>query len=81
MQGKKKSISMIWQVTILFMIGVIIVSVLSSFALFFLAQDNVKTSFMSRGRAVAMGLDSYVSEYPAKEWLYRYWYTHYDTLD
>lgn len=79
--GGKKKISLLLQIAILFVIGVILVNILFSVELNHFTSRVVMSNQRARAEAAAKTLDGYFDRYPANNWLLRYWYEHYDELD
>lgn len=80
MVGKKK-ISLLLQIAILFVIGVILVNILFSWELNHFTSSVVMSNQIDRAEAAAKTITGYFDRYPARDWLLRYWYEHYDELD
>ena len=78
---KKKKVSLLFQVAMLFIIGVIVIGTLSTFALYIFSTRYVMERLESSGNSTADDLKGFIYDYPTHEWLLRYWYEHYDELD
>lgn len=78
---KKKKISMLLQIAILFVIGVILVETLLSREMEAFAYADVMSDQRARAETAAEELSGYIDRFPAHDWLLQYWYDHYDTLD
>ena len=78
---KKKKISLLVQIALLFIVGVILIGMLSAVALYSYSTRYVRDRLETLGNSTAEDLKGYVLHYPAHEWLLRYWYEHYDELD
>ena len=80
MRGKKK-ISLLLQIAILFVIGVILVNLLFSWELNHFSIGVVMSNQRAGAEAAAKTLNGYLYHFPSRDWLFRYWYEHYDELD
>ena len=78
---KKKKISMLIQIAILFVIGVIVFEVLLTSALKAFAFADVMSTHRDRAEAAAEDLEGFLDRFPAHDWLLHYWYEHYDDLE
>lgn len=78
---KKGKVSLLFQVAMLFVIGVILIGALSIVALYGFSTKYVMERLETSGKSTAEDLMGYIYEYPAHEWLLRYWYEHYDEMD
>ena len=81
MKQEKSRISIIIEVAILFLIGILTTGILTYFSETRLADDSVKNQTEIHAAEIANDVKSAVMEYPACEWLIRYWYAHPDTMD
>jgi sigma-B regulation protein RsbU (phosphoserine phosphatase) len=79
-QGKRKG-SIILQVAALFLIGVLITGALTYISENRLSYNSVKRQTESHCAEIADQAKRAVLEYPASEWLIRYWYEHPDELE
>lgn len=80
MQNKKK-ISLLLQIAILFIVGVILIGALSAYALYGFTTRYVRERLETQGKQLSEELGSYLMQYPSYEWLCRYWYAHYAEMD
>ena len=80
-KGKKKHISLVYQIILLFVVGVILIGLLTSRVLYGAAYVAVNKELEARAKATAGDLKDYIEQYPAHEWLLSYWYENYDKLD
>ena len=78
---KKKKVSLLFQVAMLFIIGVILIGTLSTFALYIFSTRYVMERLETSGQSTAEDLKGYIYDYPAHDWLLRYWYEHYDEMN
>ena len=78
---KKKKVSLLFQVAMLFIIGVILIGTLSTFALYVFSTKYVMERLETSGQSTAEDLKGYIYDYPAHDWLLRYWYEHYDEMN
>lgn len=65
----------------LFIVGVILVGVISAVALFGFSTRFVRERLETLGNSTARDLRGYVLHFPAHEWLLRYWHEHYSELE
>ena len=79
--SQKKTISLIPQVGILFAISVLVIGLITFFTQYAHSDANVKQQTETLAAEVAEEVRLAVTEYPAHEWLLRYWYEHADELD
>ncbi len=79
--GKKKKISMLLLIAILFVIGTIVVSVLSSMMTYAFAYAYARTDQTFHANCAAEELSGYIDSFPAHDWLLEYWYEHCDGMD
>ena len=77
----KRSGSIILQVAVLFLAGILAVGTITYFASRFLSYGNVKEQTENNASHIAQEVYAAITEYPAYEWLAAYWYTHADELD
>ncbi|MBQ3292043.1 MAG: hypothetical protein IJH43_06685 [Mogibacterium sp.] len=73
--------NMVDQTILIFAISVILISAVSSAALYAVASYTVTHEISSHAEAAAGSLEDYIEQYPAHEWLLQYWYDHYTDLD
>lgn len=78
---KKKKISMLLQIAILFVIGLLVISVFLSTLLESYAFADIMSTHRDRAEAVAEDLEGFINSFPAHDWLLHYWYEHYDELE
>ena len=81
MIGRRRSGSIILQVAALFLAGILVTGMLTYFTEQSLASQYVTRQTEENASEVADEVMRSVMEYPAWEWLIRYWYTHADTMD
>ena len=80
-EKKKFHIGILLQTTLLFVVGVIVISLLTYKVLIAASFFGVNRNMEENAAATAGDLKDYVEQYPAHEWLLRYWYENYDKLD
>lgn len=80
MENKKK-VSVLFQIAILFVVGVILIGALSIFALYIFSTRYVMERLETSGYSTAEDLKGFIYDFPAHDWLLRYWYEHYDEMD
>lgn len=80
-QPKKRTSSIILQVALLFLAGILITGMMTYFTEHELSSQYVTRQTEEDAAEVADEVMRSVQEYPAYEWLIRYWYTHADELD
>ena len=82
-QSRKKSrkLSVLTQVAIFFVLGIITVGIITFVAQSAMAVDSVMNQTENYGSSVAQEVISAVKEYPSYEWLIKYWRTHSDEMD
>ena len=78
---KKKKVSLLFQTAILFIAGVILVVALSALAMYRFSTRYVRERLETQGHSTAQDLKGFIFDFPAHDWLLRYWYEHYDELD
>lgn len=76
---KKKGI--ILQVAVLFLIGIVMIAVLTYWSESFLSDANVKGRMEDKAADTANEIMEAIREYPAYEWLLSYWYENYESMD
>ena len=81
--AKKRNlrISLVWQVALFFVIGVILTACLANITLRRIALNNVKREKESLSAGVLRDVSASIQMYPAYEWLISYWTEHFDELD
>ena len=82
-QGKMKSRknSIIFQVAVLFVIGTLLTSIMTYKAEQRISKGNVRKQTEIHAQEIAEEVRRSIMEYPAHEWLIRYWYEHADEMD
>ncbi|MBO7525876.1 MAG: SpoIIE family protein phosphatase, partial [Clostridia bacterium] len=80
-KGKKKRISIVFEVAALFLIGVIMTGLLTYVCENSLYSDSVVKQTESRAEEIANETKAAVTEYAAYDWLINYWYINYEDLD
>ena len=78
---EKKSISIIWQIALLFIIGILASGVLTFLSQHATSEEGVKSEREKMAAEVTDAVKTAVTEYPAHEWLLKYWYKNHDQLD
>ena len=78
---KTKKISIIWQVAAFFLIGIVVTGILTYVSETGLSYNTVKKQSELRAEEITEQARRAVMEYPAYEWLIRYWYAHPDTME
>ena len=81
MIGRRRNGSIILQVAALFLAGILVTGMLTYFTEQSLASQYVTRQTEEDASEVADEVMRSVMEYPAWEWLIRYWYAHADTMD
>ena len=81
MRARKWSGSIIIQVAALFLAGILITGMMTYFTEQSLSSQYVLEQTEQDAAEVADEVMRSVKEYPAWEWLIRYWYTHADTME
>ena len=81
MQKEQRRNSLILQVAVLFTISVLLTGFLTYFSQSVLTDASVKKQTEGLASEIADEVKLAVTEYPAYEWLLRYWYEHSDELD
>ena len=81
MIGRRRNGSIILQVAALFLAGILVTGMMTYFTEQSLASQYVTRQTEEDASEVADEVMRSVMEYPAWEWLIRYWYTHADTMD
>lgn len=78
---KKKRISMLLQIAILFAIGAVTIGVLLSNEVRNVSYNLFMQKQKENAESSAEDLAGYLESFPAHDWLIRYWYEHYNELD
>ena len=78
---EKKRGSIIIQVIVLFVLCVMLTGLLTYVTEYYRAGQMVSDQIESRAEQTAKEVILSVHEYPAHEWLLRYWYSHWDDMD
>ena len=78
---KKKPFSIIWQVAILFVLATLLVGSITYFSQHAYFNKYIKDQTAGRAASITKEVDLAVKQYPAYEWLLKYWYEHADELD
>ena len=78
---KKKSNSIIIEVAILFLIGIVMTGFLMFSTETTQNNENVRKQTEDNAAGIADQVKAAVREFPAYQWLIRYWYEHADTMD
>ena len=81
MQKKHFRIGIIPQIAILFLLGITAIGVITYFSQRELACRNVRKQTLRSAENTAQAVSRSVREYPAHQWLIRYWFEHWDALD
>ena len=79
--GEKKRIGIIWQISLLFIIGIAASGILTFLSQRASSEAGVKKEKEKLAAEIADEVKTSVTEYPAYEWLLKYWYEHYEELD
>ena len=77
----KRKISIITQISILALAGLILVGAATFVSQLSVSKEATTDSIKSRAANIAAETAATVMEYPAHDWLIRYWYEHADELD
>ena len=77
----KRKISIITQISILAIAGLILVGAATFFSQLNVSKKATTDNIKSRAANIAAETAATVMEYPAHDWLIRYWYEHADELD
>ena len=78
---KQKKHSIILQVAALFLIGAIITGMMAFVSETRLSDESVKKQMEIHAAMIAEEMKQAIAEFPAQEWLVRYWYTHSREMD
>lgn len=78
---KRKKIGILTQVAILFAISILASGIFTYYTQHMVSVTNVKKQTEMTAEEVAAEVKKCVEEYPAHEWLLRYWYEHSEELD
>ena len=79
-QAKRRT-SLIPQVAVLFLIGIVTTGFLTYFSETRLSDKSVRKQTELHAQEIANDAKRTLTEYPAYEWLIRYWYAHPDTME
>ncbi|MBR0159790.1 MAG: PP2C family protein-serine/threonine phosphatase [Oscillospiraceae bacterium] len=77
----RKNIGMLKQIAILFAVSVVLIGLITSLSLYVVTRNHVDDDLVSRAHAVAADASSYILHFPSHQWLFRYWYENYETMD
>ena len=78
---KKIRVSLLFQIAMLFIVGVILIGVISTIALYEFSTRYVMERLETSGGNTAEDLKGFIYDYPAHDWLLRYWYEHAEDMD
>lgn len=78
---KKKNVSVLFQIAMLFIVAVILIGALSIVTLYRFSTRYVLERLEISGNSTAEDLKSFIYDFPAHDWLLRYWYEHSDEMD
>ena len=81
MAGKNRQSGLIRQTVTLFIAGVILIGTLASFSLYKYSRRYVTEQITSLTLSGVKDLEAYINQYPAHEWLIRYWYMNWEEMD
>ena len=81
MTKKKKQFGIIWQVAILFILATILVGSITYISQHAYFSDYIEKLTEDRATSITKEMQQAVNQYPAHDWLLRYWYEHYDEMD
>ena len=81
MEKKRRKIGIILQVAILFLIGILTTGALTYFLQRQLSYESVTEQTEQHAAKVANETRLSVTEFPAYEWLLRYWHSHADVME
>ena len=81
MYSEKRKISILLQVAIFFVLGVLVTGILGYFSQQLVSQRNVLSSTENYASKVADEVIMTVRQYPAHRWLMEYWYEHAGDLE
>ena len=73
---KKIRVSLLFQIAMLFIVGVILIGAISTIALYEFSTRYVMERLETSGGNTAEDLKGFIYDYPAHDWLLRYWYEH-----
>ena len=73
--------SIIQQVTAFFLLGVLATGLITFVSQHHISDSFVKSQLEDRASNIAEEVKLAIEEYPAYDWLIRYWYEHADSLD
>lgn len=72
---------MIIQIALLFATGLLVIGIITVVWLEKTTSSYITSQTYSRASHIAQDIDNGLESYPACDWLIRYWYDNYDTLD
>ena len=78
---KKKNVSVLFQIAMLFIVAVILIGALSIVTLYRFSTRYVLERLEISGNSTAEDLKSFIYDFPAHDWLLRYWYEHSDEMN
>lgn len=77
----ERKISIITQISILAIAGLILVGIATFISQYDVSRKATTESIKSRAANIAAETAATLMDYPAHDWLIRYWYEHADELD
>ena len=81
MEENRQKIGLIQQISVLFILGIFLTGIITYGTEYYVTERNVKAQVENLASQTAREVTLAVREYPAYEWLLRYWYENADTLD
>ena len=81
MNNRTSKNSIINLVALLFLVGMIIVGIFSYYAQRANSRSEVREQTQSVGAHISKEVEMAIKEYPAYEWLIKYWYENYEKVD
>ncbi len=81
MNNKSSKNSIINLVALLFIVGVVIVGVFSYYSQKADSRREVREQTQTFGASISNEIERAIKEYPAYEWLIKYWYENYENID
>ncbi len=81
MKKGKRSGSIILQVAIMFVVCILLTGGITFVSQYFRATQDITEQMTTLSDLISDEVKQVIREYPAHEWLFRYWYEHADELD
>ena len=81
MKKTKRSGSIIFQVAIMFVVCILLTGGITFVSQYYSATQDITEQMTTLSESISDEVKQVIKEYPAHEWLFRYWFEHADELD